>query len=211
MIPVVVTYNLAAANVTAVVNALGTVAAGTLTLTATTVVLDTQRRLLFTAAGNGSANTFVVKGTNAAGIAVNETVIGPNATTTQTNVDFKTVTSITALTTTAGTLSVGTDGVGSTLWNILNWDVTPASTALAGIVMSSGTAVNWSIEYTYDDPNNLSPNVNYAAPFLHPILQNQTTNADSALSTPVTAWRLKINSGTGTMRAIGTQAGIAGP
>ncbi len=208
MLPVVVTYNLAAAVASNVVNALGTTG-GLLTLVSTPVTLDTQRRLLITAVGNESSNTFTVIGLNQAGFTISEVIIGPNATTTQSNLDFKTVISVRALATTAGTLSIGTDGQGSSLWNIVNWHVSPSNIEY-GCVLQSGVAT-FSIQYTYDDPNNLPTGVTYPQPFNHPTIVAATTSIDGASNDPITAWRLLITAGTGTVRAIGIQAGIAGP
>lgn len=207
-LPIIFTRALAAANATALVNAQGTTVAGT-AFTLGTTVLDAQRRLLFNFSANESSNTFRVIGTNDAGFAIAETVSGVNASTTQSNLDFKTVSSITPVGTTAGTTSVGTNGSGSSLWQIVNWHVTPANFSFATILVS-GTAT-WSIQYTYDDPNNLSSGVTYPQPFTHPTVANATTTVDGVTNDPITAWRLLTTAGVGTVRAIGIQAGISGP
>jgi len=206
-LPIVVTYNLAAAVSTALVNALGTTGPGALTLS--TTILDKQRRLLITAAGDESSNTFTVVGTNSAGFAVSEVITGPNASTTQSNIDFKTVSTITALATTAGTLSVGTNGVGSTLWNIMNYHVTPVNMEVACVLQTG--AATYSVQYTYDDPNNLPSGVNFPQPFNHPTLVTQTTSLDGSINDPVVGVRLLVNGGTGTVRMTILQAGISGP
>jgi hypothetical protein len=211
MLPMVTTYNLAAAVSTNVVNAAPIQGPGALPLVSTTVVLDNQRRLLITTGGNESSNTFTVKGLNQANNTITETITGPNASTTQSNLDFKTVLSVTALATTAGTVSVGTDGAGSSLWNIVNWHVTPVNIEVSGVVTSPSTAVNYTIQYTYDDPNNLPSGVNFPQPFSHPTIVNQTASLDGPINDPVTGVRLLINSGTGTVRMTVIQAGIGGP
>lgn len=215
MQPVVVNYNLALANATIVVNAVGTVGPGKLTLNSanatTPVTLDIQRRLLFTTAGNESSNKFTIVGLNQAGFTISEVLVGPNASTTQSNLDYLTVISITALATTAGTLSVGTDSVGSSLWNIMNWHATPTNIECSGVVTSANTAVNWGVQYTYDDPNNLPTGVGYPQAFGHPTLSNQTASLDGPINDPVTAVRFIINSGTGTIRGTIIQAGIGSP
>ena len=210
-LPNVVTYNLAASNVTAIVNASNTVAAGVAFTLATSVVDVNQRRLLITATGNESSNTFTIVGTNQAGFPITESILGPNSSTVQTNLDFLTVTKITASANTAGTTSVGTDSTGSSLWNIMNWDVTPTDISVGCIVTSVSTAVNYTVEYTYDDPNNLPSGVYYPTPFALASLASQTGNVDSYLVNPVTGIRLTVNSGTGTVRMVVTQSGISGP
>jgi hypothetical protein len=207
--PIVVQYGLTtAANATNVVNAVGTTGPN-INLLSASVVLDTQRRLLFTTAGNESANTFVIVGLNAANMTVSENLTGPNASTTQTSLDYKTVISIKALATTAGTISVGTNGVGSSLWNIMNWNATPVNIECA-VVVQSGSA-NWTVQYTYDDPNNLPANVSVPTAFNHPTLVATTSPLDGAINDPVTAIRFLINSGTGTIRGTIIQAGAASP
>lgn len=210
MLPIQLSKNLVAGNATTVVNAQAVTAPG-VAFTLATSSLDTQRRLLITAAGNEAANSFVVVGTNQAGFPITETVTGPNASTTQSNLDFKSITSIKALATTADTVSVGLNGVGSSLWQIVNWHVSPSNIEVAAVVMSAVSAVNYTIQYTYDDPNNLPSGVSTPQPFNHPTLAALTASLDGSINDPITAWRLTVNSGTGTVRATGIQAGIGGP
>ena len=68
-------------------------------------------------------------------------------------------------------------------------------------------AVNYTVQYTYDDPNNLPPGVTTPLSF-NTILANQAATADSTLSTPFMATRVLINSGTGVIRVRAVQAGI---
>lgn len=208
MIPVVVTYNLAASSSTTLVNAQGTVAVGT-KFTLATTILDAQRRVLLSFSGNESLNTFNLSGTNQSGAAISETLNGTNATTAQSLLDYKTVTFIQAVGSTAATVSAGTNGIGSSLWNIVNWHVTPFNLQF-GTILQAGAAT-WTIEYTYDDPNNLPSGVTAPQQFKHPTINAATASIDGSTNDPVTAWRLTINAGTGTVRAIGIQAGIAGP
>jgi hypothetical protein len=213
-LPIVVTYNLAAAVSTNIVNVAPIQGPGILPLITTTgVSLDTQRRLLVTTTGNESSNTFTVKGTNLAGFPITEVITGPNASTTQSNLDFKTVLSITALATTAGTTSFGTDGTGSTPWYIMNWHATPTNIALSGVVTSSNTTVTWGAQYTYDDPNNLPAGVLFPNPFPHPVLNGiaGTSSVDGTINDPVTAIRFIVTAGTGTIRGTIIQAGIGSP
>jgi hypothetical protein len=137
--PTVITYSLVAALTTNVVNA-QTAGTSILTLVTTTVVLDNQRRLLITTAGNESANTFTITGLNQAGFTVSQSLLGPNASTVATDIDFKTVIRVTSSSNTAGTTSLGTQlpasgttGIvsGSTLWNIVSWHTTPANIELS--------------------------------------------------------------------------------
>lgn len=206
-LPSVVTYSLATASSTALVNASGTVAAGT-AFTQVTTVLDAQRRVLFTPLGNESSNTFTIRGTNGAGFPIVEALAGANATTFASSLDFKTVSTIIPSVTTASTLSVGTNGTGSTLWHYVDWGVTPTNIEASAVV--TGTA-NYSVQYTYDDPNNLPAGVSAPQPFNHPTMVNATTTLDGPINDPVMAVRLFLNSGGGSVRFTVMQAGIASP
>lgn len=220
MQPVVVNnYNLVAGNATSLVNA-NAATSGPLTLATTQVGGIWQRRVLVTSSGNDSLIYFHIIGTNQAGFGAAEYLAGANATSIQSNMDYLTVISITpsnssvaqTVASTAATVSVGVNGVGSSIWNIMNWHDTPTNIQCAGIVTTPSTAVNWTFQYCYDDPNNLPSGVAFPQPFPHPLLQGVSTTADGQISgAPVTAVRLLVNSGTGSVRAIFTQAGIGSP
>ena len=69
------------------------------------------------------------------------------------------------------------------------------------------SAVNYTVQYTYDDPNNLPAGVTTPLAF-NSILLAQTATADSTLSTPLLATRVLVNSGTGVIRVRTVQAGV---
>lgn len=206
-LPIVVQYNLAAALTTGIVNAAAATAAALALVT--TIVDANQRRLLLTMTGNESSNTFVVNGTNGAGFPITDRVSGVNNSTTNSNLDFKTVSSIKPLAATVGTTSVGTYEVGSSLWNIMNWNASPVNIEI-GTILQTGAAT-WSVQYTYDDPNNLPPNVSVPTAFNHATIVNQTATIDGAINDPVTAIRLQVTGGTGTVRMTIIQAGLGSP
>ncbi len=209
MQPQVVTYGLIASSTTVIVNQFST-ATTIIPLAVTTgVVLDVQRRLNFSWA-NESANSFKIVGLNQANMTISETVAGTNATGGASALDYLKVISITALSNLAGTFSAGTGTTGGSLWNFVNWHVTPVNIQYACIL--SGTLnATFSIQYTYDDPDNLPVGVNVPQAFNHPTIVNQTATIDGSSNDPITAWRLLITGGTATVRAIGIQAGIGGP
>lgn len=164
------------------------------------------RRVILQSGGNDSAINFLITGKIASGAVVTDTVAGTNAGTAQSNLDFVTVSKIIGSGAIASTIIVGTNGVGSSPW--LTWNYMGKSPMNLGyaVELVSG-AVNYTVQYTYDDPNNLPAGVAIPLAF-NSILNAQAATADSTLSTPLIATRVLINSGTGVIRARVVQAGI---
>ena len=217
MQPVVVNnYNLIVGNATSIVNA-NAATTGPLTLATTLVPGIWQRRVLVTSSGNDSAIYFHIIGTNQAGFGAAEYLAGANSTSIQSNMDYLTVTSVTpsnssvaqTVASTAATVSVGVNGVGSSIWNIVNWYTTPSNISYSCVLQTG--AATFSIQYTYDDPNNLPPSVAFPQPFNQPTIVAATATIDAASNDPITAWRLLISAGTGSVRATGIQSGLASP
>lgn len=164
--------------------------------------LDTSRQVRITAAGNESGRIFTITGANDADAVISEAVAGPNATTADTNLSFKTVTRVAIDGAAAGAVTVGTNGVGHTPWQVIDRHLNPVNIAWA--VAVSGT-VNYTVQYTYDD---VIANASLiAAEFSVSALASKTTALDGSLTTPFFAWRLKINSGTETATVSAIQAG----
>lgn len=207
--PTVISRALAAANATAIAvsQSPGT---GTITLVSTPVTLDVQRRVLLTSGGNDAGITFTVVGTNQVGVPITDTFAGANGTS-QSNLDFLTVSNITHTGTVASTLTAGTGNTGSSLWQIVNWNPTPVNIGYV-IEARSGTAT-FALELTLDDPNILpgTGGLN-AAGLAYPLASTVTTAiGTTTLTMPIVAWRLTTNSGTGTLVTRALQAGLASP
>lgn len=185
------------------------VAVATGGVTTKTATLNTGRRVIVTSGGNDTGINFTVVGTNDTGDIQSDTFAGASGGAAQSNLDFKTVTSVTHTGSVASTVTVGTNGVASTPWLGMNWHAQPSNIIAAGIVVSG--AVNWSLIYTYDDPNNLPAGVSVPNEFTHSVLNGVTVTQDGAIDAgPVTAVKFKINSGTGAFRGTVMQAGISG-
>lgn len=219
MIPNIFTQSLVAASANNVA-ASQSPAAGAITLNGSAVAggvatLDTQRRVLITSGGNDTAINFTVNGTNGAGFPISDTFAGGNPTAVS-NLDFKTVTSVTHTGSVAGTVTVGTNTTGSSLWQIVNWNAYPPNISVA-VQLVSG-AVTFTVEHTYDDPNILpmTGGLN-AAGFTFPVpwpdgsLNTVTTSGETQINTPITAWRVTTTAGTGTLSIRGMQDGISSP
>lgn len=216
-LPIIFTRFLAADNSTAIAisQSPGT-AALTLVSTTAPVKLDVQRRVAITSGGNDSGITFTVVGTNQVGAPISDTFAGANATTAQSNQDFLTVSSIVPSANVSSTVTAGTNGVGSSLWQILNWfDTTPVLNI--AVELRTGAA-NYTIEYTLDDPNILpgtgglnASGLPYALPFPDPTLNGASATGHTSYQIPVLAYRLTTNSGTGTLVCRGIQSGLGSP
>jgi hypothetical protein len=186
--------------------------------------LDTQRRVIITGAGDNHLINFTVNGTGDNGNPISDTFAGSAGTIAAiSNLDFKTITSVTHTGSVTGAITIGTtDGsapagafptpAASTPWFGVNWHSMPVNIELAGIGPTGGA--NWSWQYTYDDPNNLPAGVAFPQPFVHPTLNAQTGSLDGSINDPVAAVRLVINSytpaGTTSVRGTWVEAGISG-
>ena len=183
------------------------VVAGVATIDAVTATNGAiGRRVIITSGGNDLGITFTVTGTNASGNIVSDTFAGASGGAAQSNLDFVTVTGITASGSVATTLTAGTNGVGSSEWQTWNFMGKSPQNLGYAVELVSG-AVNYTVQYTYDDPNNLPSGVAFPLAF-NTILLAQTATADSTLTTPLIATRVLINSGTGVIRVRAVQAGI---
>lgn len=153
----------------------------------------------------GTDTSFTIVGTNGTGNVVTDVAVG-SAGAAQSNLDFVTVTSVTPVGGGLTGVTVGTNGVGSSPWVTFNFRGYSPMNVSAAIELITG-AVNFTVQYTYDDPNNLAP----GALFPEAINMAQITGAsgsiDAAFTTPIVAVRLLINSGTGEVRTRFEQAG----
>jgi len=192
--------------------------AGAITLVTPTVTIDTAtaansavgRRVIITSGGNDLGINFTVTGTNGSGNVISDTFAGASGGAAQSNLDFVTVTGITHTGSVASTITAGTNGVGSSQWITLNWHVTSVMNVGVGVELVSGSA-GYTIEYTYDDPNNLGDSITSPLAFssLTPAaLVAASATKDGAFTTPITAIRLSIASGTGALRVRILQSSI---
>lgn len=166
--------------------------AGLATLDAGTV--NHARQVLFTFAANESARTFIVSGTVLEGGAtVTESVTGTATTATTVNY-FITVSSITVDAATAGALQVGTNGVGSSKWRVVDRHFAPETTIVCDI--ETGTAT-YGIQFTADD---LFKSTVIPLARDHATIVSQTGAADGNFGKPVMGMRTKISTGTGSVR-----------
>src|SRR6266853_24693 len=178
--------------------------------------LDTQRRILITSGASDAGITFTINGAGDNGVPISDTFAG-GAVSALSNLDFKTITSVTHTGSVASTITIGTTTnfsagivVAATPWLGVNLHAEPINMELAGVV--TGT-LTWGWQYTYADPNNLPAGVLFPQPFNHPTLTNITVSQDGSINDPVAAIRLVIISAatnTGSVRGAWMEAGISG-
>ena len=222
MQPIIVNYVLPAGNASTIAASQGStsttlVLSGPLGTTTNGVLGPYQQRVTVTSGGNDSSIYFHIIGTNQQGFVISEFLPGGSTALATSILNYRTITSIQpsassvaqTLATTASTVSAGTNQTGESWWNFVNWDVSPAVISYNCVVQSG--AATFSIQYTYDDPNNLPPGVATANAITFTSINAAGTSVDATQTSVITAWRLQITGGTGTIRAIGIQAGIAGP
>ena len=84
----------------------------------------------------------------------------------------------------------------------------PTNIALGATLLSG--AATYTVQYTFDDvqdPNYVAASGNWVD---HTYLAAKTASSDSNIAYPVTAVRLRVTAGTGTVRLAVIQAGSAG-
>lgn len=178
--------------------------------------LDVQRRIIITSGGNDTGIKFTVNGTNQSGAPISDTFAGVSGGAAQSNLDFLTVTSITHTGSVATTLTAGTNGVGSSPWQILNWNQYPMDLTVS-VELRTGAA-NFTIEHTYDDPNILpgtgglnASGLPYALPWPDATVNGASATIETSYQIPILAFRLTTNSGTGTLVVRAIQSGLGSP
>lgn len=218
MLPIQFSKILTAANSTVVATSQARGSSGALTLSSgPPVTFGSQRRIQLVLTASNSGVTMVVSGTNDSGTTISENiVVGATATTLVTQMDYKSITSITSETLT-GNIIVGTNSTGSTPWQMANPYANPPSIHV-GVTLTAAQAATYSAEYTMDiDPCGVRNNAPLTAvnALVASLMSGFTTshsaliNADgtSNLPVPVTAWRLTITAGTGGAQVQAIQAG----
>lgn len=215
---VAVTKQLAADDASCIATAQTLSAAGAFTLDGSSAAggiatLDTGRRVLLTFAADESGTNFAISGTlENTSVPISETVAG-TASDAATVQDFATVTGASADAATAGNVSIGTNTVGSSPWNLVNYDISPVNLSFGGVV---GGTVNFTVEYTYDDPllqggSNFPPRAP-AVPTAWALtaITGKAADTDGTINDPIYAWRVTVNSGTDPVTVTAVQAGIRG-
>ena len=173
-----------------------------------TSAFDTQRRIAFWST-NGSTDlsaNFTFTGTRQGGGTVVETITGSSAGTAgRTTQDFLTLSSVSISSAMNCSITLGTDTVGSTPWQLVNLSAEIVPSIGIGLTYSAtrlSTVIGW-IEYGYEDPTGtqLNANTSFAVPypFVSTAFSTATggTATAGALTGPIACWRFVINSSYG--------------
>lgn len=213
MTPVSIVKTLPTASAAGICQGQSLAAAGPLALNGTLVVggvanLGTQRRVAIISGGDDSKRTATLYGSREGGGTINEALALTNAGTATSVLDFLNVATIAVDGKIATTVTVGTSGTGSTPWTMPNFHLTPFNVDINTELTST---VTYNLETTQDNywtagKSNYDvtpqPNVNI-------VVQGATAAAQNILNSAVTGYRFTITSGTGTLAAQATQAGIS--
>ncbi len=219
--PVRITKTLATADADNVAPSQTPLAGGNLTLNGVATsgspaiaILDTARQILFTFGSSEVARTFVVYGFDKpeGGNKIQETVAGAAATAV-TTLGFGRITRISIDAASAGTITVGTNGVGWIPWQLIDWNLDPTSLKISCDIRSG--SVNFTVQFTDDDfMGAYDPQGNWANAYPTKVWDDvagaQSADYAIAVTTPYVGWRVQINSGTGTLVITGIQAGVGG-
>lgn len=210
MRPISVSRALVAAAVGAVAAAQTTAGAGNLLINGTlasggVATLDVQRTVALTSAANLSAINFTLFGTDDQGRVISEVLAGPNANTVSSVLNYKTITRIAVSAAVGTNVTADTVGTGASVEIPVDLYVNAFNVTLATEITG---VVNYTIQYTFDNvfdgtggPYNWASVTN---------MQAQTTNQNTVQTQPVRAFRILTNSGTGTVKLLVVQAGLAG-
>jgi hypothetical protein len=180
-----------------------------------TAIIDTAANANFTALGRrivlgytGSDTSFAITGTNAFGNVITETIVGASGAG-NSAFDYVTVTSIVPVGSITA-FTAGTTSTGSGPWWIPSNTNYPPMNISAAVELVSGAAT-YTVEYTYDDPNNLTAGLTAPLAMTNSTpaaLIGGTTTKDGLFNFPLMGVRLTITSGSGVLRTRFEQAGI---
>lgn len=169
--------------------------------------LDVARQVIITSAGNDSAISFAITGTDWAGSTISETLTGANAGVATSVLSYKTITSVVPSGAVASTLTIGTNTVASS--PMIYFDPLATQGPVSIQCNASGT-VNYTVQQSLDNPTATgSPYTRATMNWLnHPdsnlVAATGTVQGNYAYQ-PAFA-RVVLNSGSGTVTATFIQA-----
>ena len=155
-----------------------------------TATMDMARRVIITSGGDDTGITFALAGTDWAANPISETITGVSGGAASSVLDYLTVTSVLTSGAAAGTLQVGTNGVAGSPWARFD---DYAGNSQFGLQATVAGTVNYSVQYTYDDPNVITNQLPTAT---YQLARSAVTWVDSADTAVVGATATKQSTGT---------------
>jgi hypothetical protein len=108
-------------------------------------------------------------------------------------------------------ISVTQSSSGSTPWKLTNWWNDPPQ-QIGFQVTATGLSSNWQIDCTLSDPSSTFPSstitVIQASQIGGPAASS-VSGIGSISTCPIAAWRVTLNSSTGSVQVVGLQQGVA--
>lgn len=176
-------------------------------VTAGVAVLDAARRIEITSDSLDNDKYFTIVGTGASGNAQTEVLLGPDTASVYTNLDFKTVTSVTLSANATGNIIVGTNGVASSSWVMFD----PYSFPQVSLQCDVSGTVNYTVQQTLDDPNSTTnpTNAYECVWFDNPNadLVGETVSRQGSYAIAPLYVKVTLNSGDGSVKATFIQFG----
>ena len=201
MRPICKTYTLTATDADGICQSQSPLAAGLLTINgALAAGIPTAQHITIASDGDERGNTFTLVGTDNDGIVISEDITGPNATTTTSTKNFKTVTSVTISGASVGAVTVGVVATCELPWRLFN---SHARVFNYSYDVSIGTAT-FTLEGTLDDVED--PTV---TPTTRTVVASGSSSITGSSTAPLKALRVKVTAWTsGTIKFNTMQAGL---
>lgn len=170
--------------------------------------MDTPRHVSITSAGNDSARTFTVTGTDRYGNVITETISGPNATTRNGAKNFATVTAVTVDANTAGAIQVGSADAAEGPWIPVDHFNQDFNIGLFGKI-SGGASLTYGVETTISDIQAIGFQESDADAVAHPTFTAKTADFQDSQTVPIEAYRLAVSGhASGGVTLTGMQSGL---
>lgn len=158
------------------------------------VVFSTPQHVAVYAPGDENTETVTISGTDRNGDAVTDTITGVNANTVAGDVNFATVDKV-EIDGAATSLEVGVDGTCNSNWFVIDYK-NPDFNVGFGCAISSGGAMTYGVQHTFDDVLSSDVTETGAVTFNHETVSGKTVSADGDYTNPPNAVRLAVTAHT---------------
>lgn len=168
--------------------------------------LTSQRQVLYTFAADETGKSFYLEGTDDSGKTISETIAGAAATAVSVLM-YKTVTRSYPIGALAGNVQIDTNGVGATPPIIMDQYNTAFQVGIS--MQNVAGTINYTLQYTYDDV--VADGAQVSTKWWdHATIASKTADFEGSQLVPIKAFRIKVNSGTGSVTGKFVQSGWRG-